>query len=217
MTDLDALYAAMRAHLERHGTAPELELASPGGESLSVVARLPADVADRLAQTAREVAGPVHHAYSADAMHLTVLSLDPWRRAGGDPDELAACALRAVAATAPIEAAIRGLNLAPAIVFAQVRARGLGGLRRAMVDALDAVAPGRFEPWGPALAGAENGHVTIVRFAGPVDAALLDAVAERRTLALGLVRVEELELVQLRGKTLADGSVLQRSAIGVGP
>lgn len=219
MTNLDALFAAMRAHLERRGTAPELRLASPGGENVSVVARLPEPLAQRLAAVAAEIAVAPHCAYPAGGMHLTVLNLDPWRHVGGDPDALADRALEAAAACAPPEAEVRGLNLAPAIVFAQVLADGLGPLRRAMVRALDALAPGRFLPWGPALAGEDAGHVTIVRFAaaGPVDPALLDAVAARRDLALGRFAVGELELTRLRGKTLAEGTTVRRCAIGVGP
>ncbi|HEU4656869.1 MAG TPA: 2'-5' RNA ligase family protein [Capillimicrobium sp.] len=216
MTDLDALFAAMRAHVERRGAAPELELASPGGENLSIVARLPQDVAERLAAVAREIAAPPHRAYDAAGMHLTVLNLDPWRRVGGDADELARIALATAAGCEPVDADVRGLNLAPAIVFAQVLARGLGPLRRAMVAALDAHAPGRFLPWGPALAGEDAGHVTVVRFGGAVGAALLEAVAARRALPLGRFRIDELELVALRGKTLADGATVRRCAIGVG-
>jgi hypothetical protein len=219
MTDLDALFSSMRAHLERHGAAPELRLASPGGENLSVVAALPERVARRLAAVAREIAAPPHRPYPADGMHLTVLNLDPWRRVGGDADALATAALDAAARCAPVEGEARGLNLAPGIVFAQVLADGLGALRRAMVAALDALAPGRFLPWGPALAGVESGHVTIVRFAaaGPVGDELLDAVAARRAEPYGRLRIDELELVHLRGKTLAEGATVRRCAIGVGP
>lgn len=219
MTDLDALFASMRAHLERHGAAPELRLGSPGGENLSVIAPLPDGVARRLAAVAAEIAVPPHRAYDAGGLHLTILNLDPWRRIGGDPDALAATALDAAARCAPFDADVRGLNLAPAIVFAQVLAGGLGPLRRAMVTALDALAPGRFLPWGPALAGEDAGHVTIVRFAaaGPVGADLLDAVAARRATPFGGFRVDELDLVRLRGKTLADGATVRRCAIGVGP
>lgn len=217
MTDLDALFAAMRAHVQRRGAAPELRLASPGGENLSLVARLPEPIAERLAAVASEIAVAPHRPYAAAGMHLTVLNLDPWRRVGGDADALADRALEAAAGCSPVESEVRGLNLAPAIVFAQVLARGLGELRRTMVAALDALAPGRFLPWGPALAGEGNGHVTILRFGGPVDAALLDAVAARRTLPLGRLRIDELELVHLRGKTPADGSTVRRCAIGVGP
>ncbi|UGS38915.1 2'-5' RNA ligase family protein [Capillimicrobium parvum] len=217
MTDLDALYAAMRAHVTRFGAAPELALRSPGGENVSLVAPVPEEVAARLAAAGRDVAGGEHLAYDAAGLHLTVLNLDPWRRIGADAQALVARALSAAAAAAaPFTARVRGLNLAPSIVFAQVFGDGLGPLRRAMVAALDELAPGRFLPWGPALAGEDAGHVTVVRFTGPVGEALLDGVAARRDLELGTFAVSELEVVWLRAKTPDGAEVRRRSCIGAG-
>jgi hypothetical protein len=216
MKDLDTLFGAMRAHVARFGGAPELALRSPGGENVSLVVPVPDEVASRLADMGASVAGGDHLAYAAEGMHLTVLDLDPWRRVGGDPDVLVERVLDAAGACTPFTAQVRGLNLAPSIVFAQVFADGLGALRRAMVAALDAVAPGRFLPWGPALAGSDAGHVTIVRFTGPVSSALLDRVAARREVELGTFAVRELEVVWLRGKTPDSGDVRRRSCIGAG-
>ncbi|MEZ5120346.1 MAG: hypothetical protein R2736_02005 [Solirubrobacterales bacterium] len=216
MKDLDALFAAMRAHVTQFGGAPELALRSPAGENVSLVVAVPGEVAARLARVAVDVAGGEQLAYAAGAMHLTVLNLDPWRRVGGDAEALVAGALDAAARCAPFEARVRGLNLAPSIVFAQVFGDGLGRLRRAMVAALDSVAPGRFLPWGPALAGEDAGHVTVVRFTGPVSTGLLDRVAARRSLELGTFAASELEVVWLRAKTPRSGDVRRRSCIGAG-
>jgi len=216
MKDLDALFAAMRAHVARFGGAPELALRSPGGENVSLVVPVPEVVGARLEAVGREVAGGAHLVYEPSGMHLTVLNLDPWRRVGGDAGVLVEAALAAAARAAPFQACVRGLNLAPAIVFAQVFGDGLGPLRRAMVAALDALAPGRFLPWGPALAGEDAGHVTVVRFTGPVSGALLDRVAARREVALGTFAVSELEVVWLRGKTPDGADVRRRSCIGAG-
>jgi hypothetical protein len=169
---------------------------------LSVLLRPDDDCAGRLADQAAQLAalaGPHHwQTGGRGASHLTVCVLEPFRE-GVTPDDphvrrAAAALSRAAARSAPVRFRLSGLLLAPGGVLA-------GGtpinppahrLRRIVADELGEA--GRFE----GSYRADRWWSTLLHFAGPVldRCGLLDWVDARRTLDLGPLAADRLELAR---------------------
>lgn len=176
----------------------------------SLISRLPAGVAEgALAALSRDRARwEPHHRYPPAAVHTTILLLSPYLGIGPDTDE-EDCARRvaaacdpigeALSATSPLRVRARGLNLFSSTVFLQLlprtpaapaamRHRLAAGLRKAFPQASAEGYEGAL-PWDLLWAN-------LIRFRAAASPALVDAVAARRDLDLGEIRLDSLELVR---------------------
>ncbi len=166
---------------------PELaEVGQP--QYVSVVTRLPADLAELLTEAAAPLRGaqPEHYIYPAESIHLTILALAD--SAGAD-DEIRSVAER----HQPFAVDARGLNLSRRTVFVELYPRGpeLGAIRRELRCALPPLHPPPSRWLRHGLA-----HANVVRFAAPVDRRLVAEVAKLRTRYFGRFEVAEIELVR---------------------
>jgi 2'-5' RNA ligase len=155
---------------------------------LTTVVRLPADISAAIAPALDRLRplGPAHHYYPPASMHVTVQNLDGLVPSG-DP----AAALRErVAGHPPFRLTVRGLGVAPGVVFA-LALPGDATLRSLRAEL------GRLLPGGSRRRpGRGLGHANLVRFSGPVSAAFLAELARWRGQDLGSFVVGELELVR---------------------
>ena len=173
---------------------------------LSVIARLPAEIADSLAAATRPLlaADRGHHAYPAGTIHLTILSLaDAW----GVEDEIRDIARR----NRPFVVDVAGLNASTRTVFAELypRSGGLTALRRELGGVL---AP--LHPPPSRWARHRLAHANVLRFGAAVSASLIEHVARLRNRDFGCFEVTGFELVRT-DKVLSVGGtrVLGRFAL----
>jgi 2'-5' RNA ligase len=142
----------------------------------------------------REV-GPHHYYYPPDSMHVTVGGVGRFLRGGTDAAARRA-ELRALIGSHPsFDLTVRGLNVSPGTVFAQVVPHG--GTLRALRTGLRTL--GR-------QAGGAGGlgtyardllpHMNIVRFSGRVTGGFLDEVSRSRQAWFGRWTVREVEVMR---------------------
>jgi 2'-5' RNA ligase len=184
----------------RGGRREPAEIGQP--QFLSVVARLPAQVAEPLAAAARALcsAHPAHHSYPAASIHLTILAL---AREEGAEDAIGAIAAR----HRPFAMDARGLNLSTRTVFAELYPRDteLATLRRELRGALVPLHSPASQWLRQRLA-----HANLVRLHGPVDRRLVGGVGDLRTRDFGRFDVAEIELVRTDKVLSAEGTILLR-------
>jgi 2'-5' RNA ligase len=154
------------------------------------VARSVAPVLERL----REI-GAHHHYYPADSMHVTIGSAARFLSGGFDTaDRLAE--LRSLVGSYPsFDVEVRGLNVSPSTVFAQVVPHG--GTLRALRTKLRML--GRRERPTSGLGDHVRDflpHMNIVRFSGRVSGGFLDEVTRSRQAWFGRWTVGEVELLR---------------------
>ena len=184
---------------------------------LTTVIRLPEHVTrgvlDALAPLS--TSHPTHHHYPPEAIHLTVLGL------GGHPLEGHGARTRvalALKGRRPFEVRVRGLGLSPSTVFVKLYPRGpeLSRMRRALRAMEPAAGGGPLalrRPLAPLVR--RLAFANVVRFAGPVDPALVTAVQRLDGHDFGAFWVREVELVRA-DKVLSPASttVLERYPLG---
>ncbi len=173
---------------------------------LSVIARLPAEIADSLAAATRPLlaADRGHHAYPAATIHLTILSLADAR---GVEDEIRDVAGR----NRPFVVDVGGLNASARTVFAELypRSGGLTALRRELGGVL---AP--LHPLPSRWVRHRLAHANVLRFGAPLSAALIEHVASLRGRDFGRFEVTHVELVRTDKVLSAGGTrVLGRFAL----
>ena len=143
---------------------------------------------------------PDQYRHPAPDLHLTVLSLftvtDDYAPQLARLDDYRAAVRAAVAGVPPLEVAFDGLTASRGAVLAQGEPRGpaLDMLRERLRDALrarglDGTLDQRYR--------LVTAHATLLRFVRPLAApeAFADALAAMRSLPLGVLRTDELELV----------------------
>jgi 2'-5' RNA ligase len=163
---------------------------------LTTVVRLPAGVAERLAEAASRLdrIQPGHYLYLTDSIHLTVLGL------ADSPD-----------AQRRVEAVVRrhrrftieigGLNLTRDTVFAELNPRG-SELRalRSDLRALESHEHGWVSRW----VRRRLAHANVVRFRAPVDRRLVGEIGRLRRASFGEFEVEDVELTHT-DKVMSEG------------
>jgi len=156
---------------------------------LTSVVRLPPQLALPLAEEGEAVAGdhPLHVAYPADALHVTILSLDELL---APPERVAAVAGR----HAPFALDLDGLVLGPSSVLVRALPRdgALAELRRELAGLLApdaALSPRR-------AVVRRLAHVTLVRLAAPASGALRREVARRSGRGYGTLTVEGFDVMR---------------------
>jgi 2'-5' RNA ligase len=156
---------------------------------LTAVVRLPPELGIPLAQEAAALAGdhPLHLAYGADALHVTVLSLDELL---APPERVAAVAAR----HAPFALDLDGLVLGPSSVLVRALPRDgwLAGLRRELAGLLapePALSPRQ-------LVVRRLAHVTLLRLASPASSELRRAVAARSRTRYGTLTVDGFDVMR---------------------
>jgi 2'-5' RNA ligase len=169
---------------------------------LSLVARLPPEVAQSLVATTQPLrgAGSEHYAYPAGTIHLTILG---FAVTADVEDEVRQIVRR----HRPFAVDVRGLNTSPRTVFAELYPQGGGllGLRRDLRAALIPLhgPPSRWLRHGLA-------HANVLRFGAPVGASLIEEVARLRTHDFGRFEVTEIELVRTDKVLSVEGTRLLR-------
>jgi hypothetical protein len=141
----------------------------PPARHTTLVARLPEELAQRLAAAAARLPPPAAtRLYPAQTIHFTVRNLD------GLADEAVEAVLATARARRAFDVTARGLGLSPQTVFVQLfPERGaLPGLRRRVMVA------------------------NIARFGGRAPRSLRRAVGRERRTSFGRFRVERLEFVR---------------------
>jgi 2'-5' RNA ligase len=177
----------------------------PHDRHVTAVSRVPAEQADAVARAVEPLraTGPEHYFYPPETLHLTIRNLD-----GLDAAVLDAAAAVLNAAPA-FELELRGLNVSSQTVFVQALPRDdtLRSLRRRLDD-LAHTSP------RPRLS-LNFAHVNVLRFRGRVARSLLVAVARRRSLALGTLRIDTVEIVETDRLLSAAGTrTIRRIALG---
>jgi 2'-5' RNA ligase len=155
---------------------------------LSVIARLPAEIADSLAAATRPLlaAGHEHHAYPAGTIHLTILGLaDFW----GVEDEIRDIARR----NRPFAVDVGGLNASTRTVFAELYPRG-GGLTVLRRELGGVLAP--LHPPPSRWVRHRLAHANVLRFGASAGTSLIEEVAGLRRRDFGRFEVAEIELVR---------------------
>jgi 2'-5' RNA ligase len=180
-----------------------------------VIIRLRSDIAasitlalDRLREH-----GPQHFYYPPESMHVTIQALGPLLLDG--PDSAARLeALRNLVGSYPsFDLTMRGLNVSPGTVFAQVIPHGpeLGKLRR---DVRALQGGDRQLDLASSLgvfARTLLPHANVVRFSGRVTAGFLDELSRSRWEYFGRWTVHEVELVRTDRLLSQEGTqVLER-------
>jgi hypothetical protein len=142
----------------------------------------------------REIS-PQHHYYPDDSMHVTVGNVGRFLSDGSDAAARLA-ELRAVVGSYPsFDLTVRGLNVSPSTVFAQVIPRG--GTLRALRAELRGL--GRRSGGTSGLGSYVRAllpHMNIVRFSGHVTADFLDEVSRSRLACFERWTVGEVELMR---------------------
>jgi 2'-5' RNA ligase len=154
---------------------------------LSLVVRLPAGIAERLAWAAASLGAiqPEHYFYPSADIHLTVVGL-------ADRPGVAERVGAAIAHRPPFELEVGGLNASAETVFAELYP--LGPALRALRGELR-LAESREHGLASRWLRRRLAHANVVRFAAPVDARLLAAVGRLRRARFGRFEVGEMELV----------------------
>jgi 2'-5' RNA ligase len=178
-------------------------------DHLTTVVRVPDDVAAALgaAQERLRRLDPRHHYYPPQTMHLTVANLDHMPAGVSDRIGPVLEGLR------PVDVLVRGLGVSPTTVFARVLPKDSG--MRELRNRLAELAP---KPLRPSLGDRAMLHlsfVNVVRFRGPVSAALLREVVRLRAAPVGRFSITEVELVRT-DRLLSDAGtqLLQRFPLG---
>jgi 2'-5' RNA ligase len=180
----------------------------PGSSShVTAVSRVSVQRADDVARALESLraTAPEHYFYPPETLHLTIRNLDGLDAAAFD----AAAAILSAAPAFDLE--LHGLNVSSQTVFVQALPRDdtLRSLRRRLDDLLRAST----RPHLPASLA----HVNVVRFRGRVGPSLLLAVARQRSLALGTLRVDEVEIVETDRLFSAAGTrTVRRIALDAG-
>ncbi len=155
---------------------------------LSLIARLPLEVAEGLAEAASGFGQtqPEHYLYPPADIHLTVLGL-------ADLPGLEGQVGVAVARHRPFEVEVWGLNVSSDTVFAELHPRG-PGLRALRGDLRSAESGehGSISRW----LRRRLAHANVMRFGAPVDPRLLAEVGRLRAMRFGRFEVDEVELVR---------------------
>jgi 2'-5' RNA ligase len=194
--------------LVRSGKEHRLPPHGPGPERhLTAVSRVPAQQADDIARALEPLraSGQGHYFYPPETIHLTIRNLD-----GLDAEALDTAATVLSAAPA-FELELRGLNVSSHTVFVQALPRDdtLRSLRRRLDDVVHKSPRRRLS--------LNVAHVNVLRFRGRVARSLLVAVARRRSLALGTLRIESVEIVETdRLLSTAGTRTIRRIALGAG-
>ncbi len=176
----------LRATRRRVASPAEFEIGSP--IYLTTVARLPAEIATALAETASRLAGPGsgHYLYPPETIHLTVASLAD----APEPEPMVEAVLQG---EERFEVEVRGLNLALDSVFAELYPRGPGlqAVRRGLRE-------GESKEHGPAARWLRRrlAHANLVRFGGAVEPRLIAEVRRLRRARFGSFEVAGVELAR---------------------
>jgi 2'-5' RNA ligase len=179
----------------------------PQDRHVTAVSRVSAQQADAVARALEPLraTGPEHYFYPPETLHLTIRNLDGLDAAALDT------AGEVLSAAPAFELELRGLNVSSHTVFVQALPRDdtLRSLRRRL-DHLAHTSP------RPRLS-ANFAYVNVVRFRGRVARSLLVAVARRRSLALGTLRIESVEIVETdRLLSIAGTRTIRRIKLGAG-
>jgi hypothetical protein len=189
---------------------------------LTTIIRVPERVGTRIEAALQDIREqwPMHAFYAPVSMHMTMLNLDPYVASDGDEAGEEAVIDRAAEALGHyrrFRVALRGLNVSPWTVFAQVYgARGpvsamRASLRRALHEPPDARRrDSRLRRALPLVLS------NVARFTAPVDPPLLHAVGRRRDDAFGRFDVREVEIVRTDG-FLSPGATEAIRRIELGP
>ena len=178
----------------------------------TVVIRPPAHVVQSVAPLLERLRafGPHHYYYPPDSMHVTIGGVR-WFLGDGSNAADRRAELRALIGSYPsFDLTLRGLNVSPGTVFAQVipHSRTLRALREdlRMLDRRAGGASG-FGSYVRALLP----HMNIVRFSGRVTADFLDEVSRSRQVWFGRWTVREVEVMLTDTLLSAEGrQVLER-------
>jgi 2'-5' RNA ligase len=174
---------------------------------VTAVSRVPARQADAVARALEPLraTGPEHYFYPPETLHLTIRNLD-----GLDAAALDTAA--AVLSSAPaFELDLRGLNVSSQTVFVQALPRDdtLRSLRRRLDEVVHTSPRPRLS--------LNFAHVNVLRLRGRVGRSLLTAVVRRRSLALGTLRIDSVEIVETdRLLSTAGTRTIRRIALGAG-
>jgi 2'-5' RNA ligase len=162
---------------------------------LTTVVRLPAEVAERLAEAASGLdrIQPGHYLYPPQSIHLTVLGL-------ADVPDAERAVEAAVHGHRPFALEVRGLNLSRDTAFAELHPRGteLRALRKDL-RAVESHEHGSVSRW----IRRRLAHANVVRFRAPVERRLVAEVGRLRRVSFGEFEVAEVELVHT-DKVLSD-------------
>lgn len=154
---------------------------------LTTVIRLPAEIAERLADAASRLdrVQPGHYLYPPASIHLTVLGLADGPGAEAEVEA-------AVGRNRPFVIEVRGLNLTRDSVFAELHPRGprLTALRSDL-RAVESREHGSISRW----LRRRLAHANLMRFAVPVDRRLVAEVGRLRGTSFGEFEAGEVELV----------------------
>jgi 2'-5' RNA ligase len=166
-----------------------------------VIIRLPANVAMSAAPILERLRehGPHHYYYPADTMHVTVRVLDGFLPDGPDAAARFADLCTIIGSYPSFDLTLRGLNVSPTAVFAQVISHDRtfsslrGSLRRLARRSVSH--PGSVSSFGVVVRDLLP-HANIVRFLGRVTPNFLDEVSRSRQVRIGWWTVREVELVR---------------------
>jgi 2'-5' RNA ligase len=179
------------------GPSGQPEIGSP--RYLTTVVRLPAEIAERLAETASRLAGPraAHYLYPSRTIHLTAMSLADVP----EPEPLVEAAL---ARHRRFAIEVGGLNVSLDSVFAELHPCGpeLEALRHDLREC-ESGEHAAVSRW----LRRRLAHANLIRFAGPVEPRLLSEVRRLRRARFGSFEVTEVELART-DKVLSDAGTL---------
>jgi 2'-5' RNA ligase len=176
------------------------------------IIRLPPSIATSVGPALERLhrVNPHHHYYPAESMHVTIHSVSRFLASNSDIAARIAELREEIGSYPSFDLTLRGLNVSPTTVFAQVVPHD--GAFRCLRKGLKArnSRPGRPSGLG-AVARDLLPHANVVRFSGNVTADFLDEVSKSRQEWFGRWTVREVELVRtdklLSGK---DSQVLER-------
>jgi len=174
----------------------------PAFRAVSTVIRVPAQVGERIESALERMRErwPAHLFYPVATLHVTVLNIDPYVPATGSIAGSVAAAEAALARHGRFRMTLRGVNVSPWTVFAEVHGadREVAGLRASLRRALPARAdaPRRDAPLRRALPLVLS---NVVRFTQPVEAELLRALRPLRGRAFGSFEAATIEIVRTDG------------------
>ena len=163
--------------------------------------------------------GPHHYYYPADAMHVTVLVLDGFLPDGSDAAARFADLRTIIGSYPSFDLTLRGLNVSPTTLFAQVipHDRTFGRLRGRLrrLAKRSASQPGSVSSFGGVVRDLLP-HANIVRFSGGVTPNFLEEVSRYRQVRIGSWTVREVELVRTDRLLSREGTqVLERIPLAV--
>jgi 2'-5' RNA ligase len=188
------------AHLRKGGRRTFHYLPPSGPEAAlgyTVIIRPPEHIVSSVAPTLDRLrnVGSHHHYYPADTMHVTIGSVDRFLSDGSNAAAQLA-QLRTIIGSYPsFDLTLRGLNVSPSTVFAEVipHGRTLRSLREGL-RMLSAPA-GEVNTFGVYVRDLLP-HANIVRFSGHVTANFLEEVSRSRQVCFGRWTVREVEVMR---------------------